>query len=328
MTSVDDNRSEVDGQNEEKDVSDDPFALHQFVVPDVQVKVVSDMNKWMKSQAYHDYLGFITSLNTSVKGKSLKSECALSPTIEKLLKLLDMLSQFIDETPPIDQPQRFGNKAFRCWHNRLKAEAVELTKSVLPEILHRSAEEVSDYLVRGFGNETRIDYGTGHEASFAAFLCCLYKMRVLTPQDQTAIVNKVFDKYLSVARKLQKTYRMEPAGSQGVWGLDDFQFLPFIFGSSQLMMNPSIYPSQFTDHLVVDAHHKDFMFLECIKYINEVKSGPFAEHSSMLYSITSVPHWGKVNSGLIKMYKAEMLHKFPVIQHFRFGSILSYNPYS
>lgn len=43
------------------------------------------------------------------------------------------------------------------------------------------------------------------------------------------------DRYLSVMRKLQRTYRMEPAGSQGVWGLDDFQFLPFIWGSSQFI---------------------------------------------------------------------------------------------
>ena len=308
--------------------TEDPFALHQFFLPDVQVKSVADMEKWMKSQAYHDYLGFITSLNLAVKAKSLSANCEISPTVEKLLKLLDDVSQFIDETPPIEQPQRFGNKAFRMWHERLKEEAANLTKTVLPENLHRSAEEVSDYLVRGFGNETRIDYGTGHEASFAAFLCCLYKMRVLSPQDQIAIVNKVFHKYFCIARKLQKTYRMEPAGSQGVWGLDDFQFLPFIFGSSQLVMNPSIYPSQFIDPQIVSTYHKDYMFLECIKYINEVKTGPFAEHSSMLYSITSVPHWGKVNSGLIKMYKAEMLHKFPVIQHFRFGSILSFNSQS
>ena len=309
----------------EKEV-EDPFASHHFTVPELRVKDVADMNKWMKSQAYNDYLGFISSLSQAVKGKSLSSECVVSATCDKLLELLDTLSMIIDETPPVDQPQRFGNKAFRTWHSRLESEAVELTKAILPTNLYRAAEEVSDYLVCGFGNQTRIDYGTGHEAAFASFLCCLYKLRVLTPADQVAIVNKVFNKYLEVVRKLQKTYRMEPAGSQGVWGLDDFQFLPFIFGSSQLIMNPDVYPSMFVDKQTVDMYYKNYMFLGCIRYINEVKTGPFAEHSSTLYSITSVPHWGKVNSGLFKMYKAEMLHKFPVIQHFRFGSILSFNP--
>lgn len=44
-------------------------------------------------------------------------------------------------------------------------------------------------------------------------------------------------RYLKLVRRLQIVYRMEPAGSQGVHALDDFQFAPFIFGSSQLISN-------------------------------------------------------------------------------------------
>lgn len=42
-------------------------------------------------------------------------------------------------------------------------------------------------------------------------------------------------RYLDVVRNLQSRYRMEPAGSHGVWGLDDFQFLSYLWGSSQLI---------------------------------------------------------------------------------------------
>ena len=139
------------------------------------------------------------------------------------------------------------------------------------------------------------------------------------------MVNVIFKKYLKVTRKLQTMYRMEPAGSQGVWGLDDFQFIPFIWGSSQLVAHLNLTPEHFVDPKKIEMYSDEYMFFDCIRYINTMKTGPFAEHSNVLWGISSVPNWGKVNSGLIKMYKVEVLSKFPVVQHFVFGNILSIN---
>ncbi|KAF5922123.1 hypothetical protein HPG69_017901 [Diceros bicornis minor] len=260
------------------------------------------------------------------------SHCGRAPSvlppqaIEKLVALLNTLDRWIDETPPVDQPSRFGNKAYRTWYAKLDQEAENLVATVVPTHLAAAVPEVAVYLKEAVGNSTRIDYGTGHEAAFAAFLCCLCKIGVLRVDDQIAIVFKVFSRYLEVMRKLQKTYRMEPAGSQGVWGLDDFQFLPFIWGSSQLIDHPFLEPRHFVDEKAVNENHKDYMFLECILFITEMKTGPFAEHSNQLWNISAVPSWSKVNQGLIRMYKAECLEKFPVIQHFKFGSLLPIHP--
>ena len=38
------------------------------------------------------------------------------------------------------------------------------------------------------------------------------------------------------------------------------------------------------------------------------------------------PRRVKVNSGLLKMYKEEVLNKFPVVQHFMFGNLLPLHP--
>lgn len=45
----------------------------------------------------------------------------------------------------------------------------------------------------------------------------------------------------------------------------------------------------------------------------------------MLHNIAStVPNWDKVNTGLMKMYREEVLKKVPVVQHFWFGGILAW----
>jgi serine/threonine-protein phosphatase 2A activator len=71
-------------------------------------------------------------------------------------------------------------------------------------------------------------------------------------------------------RKLQFTYWLEPAGSHGVWGLDDYQFLPFLFGSSQLTNHKYLRPKSIHDSDMVDELEKDYMYFSCIKHINSV----------------------------------------------------------
>ncbi|XP_074631882.1 serine/threonine-protein phosphatase 2A activator-like [Acropora palmata] len=294
-----------------------------FVEPQREIRCPTDLTKWEKSQAYSDFIGFVLTLNDAVKGKSMSGDYHMSKASKKLVVMLDTMNSWIDEIPPTDQPQRFGNKAFRTWCNRLEESVHSLVQPLLPDKFLGAAIELTAYLKDAFGNKTRIDYGTGHEASFAAFLCCLFKLRVLDQSDCAAIVFKVFQRYLELMRRLQLTYRMEPAGSQGVWGLDDFQFLPFIWGSAQLIGHTSLEPQHFICEKNVEEHHNKYMFLGCIRFINQMKRGPFAEHSNTLWGISSVKTWEKVNSGLMKMYKAEVLSKFPVIQHFVFGTLMS-----
>ena len=57
-----------------------------------------------------------------------------------------------------------------------------------------------------------------------------------------------------------------------------------------------------------------------------MKTGPFAEHSNQLWNVSGVPLWDKVYTGLVKMYRAEVLSKFPVIQHTYFGSLFRLKP--
>lgn len=83
-------------------------------------------------------------------------------------------------------------------------------------------------------------------------------------------------------------------------------------------------PKSFPNEEIAESFAKDYMFLGCIKFIFKVKNGPFAEHSNQLWNISGVQTWAKVNSGLIKMYKAEVLAKYPVMQHVLFGSLLPF----
>jgi serine/threonine-protein phosphatase 2A activator len=141
-------------------------------------------------------------------------------------------------------------------------------------------------------------------------------------------------------RRLILTYTLEPAGSHGVWGLDDHFFMPYIFGSAQLTrpitdeepmpLEGSVpgapKPADVAKAATVDLYREDNMYFAAIGFINDVKKGPFWEHSPILYDISGIKDgWGKINKGMLKMFDAEVLGKFPVVQHFPFGSLFSWD---
>ncbi|EHA47123.1 serine/threonine-protein phosphatase 2A activator 1 [Pyricularia oryzae 70-15] len=296
------------------------------------------------------------------------------PSVRRLQTLLDKVVAIVDETPPDPGPRRFGNIAFRTWHKHLedRVDAL-LAGSIAPEILsfdndgeqpkaddsaegkadeHKiistasAIDELRAYFLGSFGSSQRLDYGTGHELSFLAFLGGLWKLGAFTDGPESdhgdierSIVLGVFEQYLKVIRKLILTYTLEPAGSHGVWGLDDHSFLPYIFGSAQLtrpisedetmplegsvMRAPKL--GDITKVETVEVQRELNMYFSAVGFINDVKKGPFWEHSPMLWDVSGIKDgWGKVNKGMIKMFNAEVLSKFPVVQHFPIGSLFSW----
>lgn len=68
-------------------------------------------------------------------GKARNSEYPSSEKVSKALELLETLDKWIDETPPIDQPQRFGNKAFKLWYKKLQ-EVIGVKRSSKHKFTH------------------------------------------------------------------------------------------------------------------------------------------------------------------------------------------------
>ncbi|CAG8459316.1 11228_t:CDS:2 [Funneliformis mosseae] len=296
---------------------------HEFIEPIKRINNQADVDKWVRSEAYLRLIKFTKSLNESVINQGNSKPCHVSEMTQNVINLLETLTSWIDEIPPLPTPQRFGNKAFRTWVTRLEQNAVRLHQDrLLPTHVHGAIVELVPYFKGGFGNATRIDYGSGHELSFVTWLCCLNLIGVFQREDYTAIVIKIFTK------RLQRVYMLEPAGSHGVWGLDDHQFLSYYWGSAQLRDHRNLKPKSILSADLVNMYAGEYIYFECIKYIHEIKRGPFHEHSPLLHEISGVISWTKVNSGLLKMFIADVLKKFPIVQHVLFGSLLPFKEYN
>jgi hypothetical protein len=157
------------------------------------------------------------------------------------------------------------SRRFQRSHCNAQEAPVFLAELLEPFGLSAAAKELQAYLCGGFGNETRIDYGTGHEMNFVVFLFCLCKLQVIPIVQLRAMMTSVFREYIRTMRRLQELYVLEPAGSHGVWGLDDYHCLLFLFGAAQLRGIEESKPADVNDAALLAEKADTFLYFEGIQ---------------------------------------------------------------
>lgn len=168
---------------------------HVFTAPSKQIHEGGDVQAFLTSKAYRDIMTFLLQLNRAMFPRltdinepqtwPLQSEDVdFSEPVRRLQLLLSKLESIIDEVPPDTGPRRFGNISFRRWYEIVTARAPQLLNEAIPaDILNAgdsssktARSELTSYFLGSFGSAQRLDYGTGHELSFLAFLACLWKL--------------------------------------------------------------------------------------------------------------------------------------------------------
>ncbi|KZO95512.1 Phosphotyrosyl phosphatase activator, partial [Calocera viscosa TUFC12733] len=303
-------------------------ALASLRPPRPRIHTDRALHHWPSTPSYAYLQIYLTRLTSACIDVPLHSPLLSSPSgsVQALFAFLDAIDAIVDRTPPLPTPQRYGNLAFRTFGEQLALSLPQLLPQLLPDDLHPAEPFLTPHLLSSFGNFTRMDYGTGHELSFLLFLLSLSLLHFLPPMpsEERQLALLVFPHYIRLCWKLQDQYHLEPAGSHGVWGLDDYHFLPYLFGSAQLLHSPL--PPSYILHLPSPRSPPENLYEQLIQRVLSLKSGPFSEHSPQLYSIAASVHsWSKVASGLRKMYDAEVLGKRVVVQHLALGGLLEWD---
>lgn len=208
----------------------DPSIPHTFRVPGKCINQGPDVARFLTSKAYRDIGVFVLQLNRALCPRKNPSGGASKTfplvggdrqepdSVRKLRTLLETTAAIIDEAPPDKGPRRFGNISFRKWYGLLEERVDGLLRQfVSRDVLRFPAtdggdkdgeeevvgafDELKAYFLGSFGSSQRLDYGTGHELSFLAFLGCLWKLGAFKDGSQGGCIERslvlgVFESYV------------------------------------------------------------------------------------------------------------------------------------
>lgn len=217
----------------------DPTAPHAFATPVKRINEGPDVDRFLTSRAYRDVGVFIMQLNRAVCprrvpgprretartwGLDTLPERELPESVRGVKELLRRAGDVVGEVPPHEGPRRFGNVSFRRWFDVVEERVDGWLGELIPEGVldfgskkedvdegegegekrDGARDELKAYLLGSFGSKQRMDYGTGHELSFLAFLGCLWKLGAFKDgkpggEIERQIVLGIFEPYVPAA---------------------------------------------------------------------------------------------------------------------------------
>nr|CDI55884.1 related to RRD1-Resistant to Rapamycin Deletion (protein phosphatase 2A regulator activity) [Melanopsichium pennsylvanicum 4] len=156
----------------------------------------------------------------SLAASSSSTAILASTPLDKLVALLYQLDSWTDQIEPQSKPQRFGNLAFRDWGGRLTERSQQLHEQLLPKHLHVFIPELKAYLDDAFGSFTRIDYGSGHELCFFAWVCFLYRLNFFHVSSSSEVYSNKADTRKKAGKEQEETNTVADVDVEEAIGID------------------------------------------------------------------------------------------------------------
>lgn len=178
----------------------DTEKVHTFASPIKMIHEGHDVSRFLRTRAYRDITVFVLQLNRAIYPRRQANsdrqksriqswevnspDVPLSEAVSRIRNMLTDLDAIVDEVPPDPGPRRFGNASFRQWYEKVETRLPNLLQQHLPVkvLSHNKVSdigpqaELQSYFLGAFGSPQRLDYGSGHELSFLAFLACIWKL--------------------------------------------------------------------------------------------------------------------------------------------------------